>query len=328
MKVLVLGGSGFVGPAFVAAARERGGRVAVFNRGTRPPADDVDLLIGDRTAGDLDALDAGEFDVVVDTWTGPPAAVTAAVERLRGRAGAYVYVSSVSVYRMPSPPGSDESAPLVEGDADDTEPGDYAAAKRGGELAALRHDGPVVLARAGLILGPQSNVGRLSWWLRRMQRGGEVLTPGPPDQYLQFIDSRDLAAFSLDVAAAGRSGAYTLVCPPRTVTYRRLFEACRAVTGSDAVLRWVTPDVIEEAGIAPWTELPMWLPPGDDHDSMLDLDVSAALAAGLTCRSVEETVGDTWAWLEEVGKPVLRTDLSHGLDPAREAAALALASRR
>ncbi|MEE8600381.1 NAD-dependent epimerase/dehydratase family protein [Euzebya tangerina] len=335
-RTLVLGGSGFVGPAVVEAALDRGHEVSVFNRGSQPTPPGVTQLRGDRVTGDLAALrgsaradaHAGtgpdRWDIVVDTWAGPPAAVSEAVRALAGRARTYVYVSSASVYTFPAPSGSDESAPLVEGDADDADPQtEYAARKRGGELAAFRHDGPVVAARAGLILGPRSDVGRLQWWLERIARGGDVLAPGPPGQSFQYVDSRDLAAFCLERAEAGDREAYTVISPAGSVTTRQLLGACIDATGSSATLRWVSPETIAAAGITPWTELPIWLPPGELHDAMHEFDVARAVAAGLVNRPLTETVGDTWTWLRAEGPPTLRPELSHGLDPEVERRVLA-----
>ena len=326
-RILVLGGTAFVGPALVDAALDRGAEVTVFNRGTRGVPDGVTALVGDRAAGDLAALDGtGDFDVVVDTWSGAPNAVADTVTRLNGRVGSYVYVSSCSVYTFPSADGSDETAPIVEGDPEAEDSNDYAQAKRGGELAAEGHVGPTVLARAGLVLGPRSNIGRLAWWLQRIARGGDVLAPGPSDLAIQYVDSRDLAAFCIDAGLSGLDGPFNVLGPPGQTSMADLLLACLEVTGSDARLRWVDPEVIEEAGIEPWTELPVWLPPGEMHGAMHGFDTRAARAAGLRSRLLSETVADTWAWLQEVGDPPVRPDLSHGLSAEKERAALTLAA--
>ncbi|MCC5949614.1 MAG: hypothetical protein JJT89_14280 [Nitriliruptoraceae bacterium] len=321
MRVLVLGGSAFVGRALVQDALDRGADVSVFNCGTRPALERVTQLTGDRLAGDLDALAGSEWDVVVDTWSATPTAVADTARLLSGRAGAYVYVSSGSVYRFPSPAGSDEGFPVVEVDAVEG-PTDYAGNKRGGELAAETFDGPTVLARAGLILGPWSNVGRLQWWLDRISAGGHVLAPGPPDISIQAIDNRDLAGWCLAAGLAALEGAYNLVSPMGRWTMQDLLQACVDATASNAILRWAEPKVIEAAGIKPWTELPIWLPPGEIHDAMHMVDTSKARSAGLVTRDLRRTVEDTWQWLREVGAPELRSDLSLGLAPDTEAKVL------
>ncbi|TDQ50785.1 NAD-dependent epimerase/dehydratase family protein [Actinorugispora endophytica] len=302
MRLLILGGTEFVGRAVAEEALARGWEATVFHRGRHDPPEGAAVLRGDRTeAGGLAALEKGEWDAVVDTWSGEPSAVRDAARLLAGRAGHYAYVSSRSVYSYPAEPGLDEDGPVVDASPDDGRV-DYARAKRGGELAAVESFGDrAVLARAGLILGPRENVGRLPWWLGRIARGGTVLAPGPRGLELQYVDARDLAAWIADAVEGGLGGAYNLVSRPGHATMGSLLEACVRATGSDAGLRWTDPGPILDAGIEPWSDLPIWLPPGELHDTMHRGDVSRALAAGLRCRPVEETVADTWAWLRSLG---------------------------
>jgi nucleoside-diphosphate-sugar epimerase len=321
MRLLMLGGTEFVGRAITEEALARGWDVTVFHRGRHEPPQGVASLRGDRTAeGGLKALEDGEWDAVVDTWSGAPFVVRETARLLDGRVARYVYISSRSVYRYPEPSGLGEEAEVVDGSPDDGEV-DYAAAKRGGELAALDVYGDnALLVRAGLILGPYENIGRLPWWLSRMARGGDVLAPGPRDAGLQYIDVRDLAIWTLDAVEHGLGGPYDLVSPPGHTTMGELLQACTDVTGSSANLVWTAPETILEAGIEPWTDLPAWLPPGEDYDTLHQGNVGKALAAGLRCRPVQETVADTWAWLQSIGgtapqrpdRPVL------GLPPEKE----------
>ncbi len=298
----MLGGTEFVGRAITEEALARGLDVTVFHRGRHEPPEGVESLHGDRTeAGGLKALDDGEWDAVVDTWSGAPSAVRDAARLLEGRAGRYVYISSRSVYRFPTPLGAGEGADVVDGSPDDGDV-DYAAAKRGGELAALDVFGDrALLVRAGLILGPYENIGRLPWWLARIDRGGDVLAPGPHDAGIQYIDVRDLAVWTMNAAEQGLNGPYNLVSPPAHTTMDELLQACIQATGSDAELVWTAPETILEAGIQPWTGLPIWLPPGEAHDTIHRSNVSKALAAGLRCRPVQQTVTDTWEWLQSIG---------------------------
>lgn len=326
MKMLMLGGTGFVGRAVVEDALARGWEVTVLNRGLRPPVEGVRELRGDRAEeGGPKALRDGEWDVVVDTWSSAPTAVRDAARLLADRAGRYGYISSRSVYSFPAPARNDESCPVVDASADD-DATDYASDKRGGELAVQREFGDErsLLVRAGLILGPYEDVGRLPWWLNRVARGGPVLAPGPRDLEIQYIDVRDLAAWTLDALEAGRHGPFDAVSRPGHTTMGELLEACVAATGSDAELRWAGPEVIEAAGIEGWTGLPVWLPPGEDYDAMHRSDVSRAHAAGLRCRPVADTVRDTWAWLTSLGGVApQRTDRSKkGISPEQEATAL------
>ncbi|MFI5494059.1 NAD-dependent epimerase/dehydratase family protein [Actinoplanes sp. NPDC051859] len=326
MKLLVLGGTGFVGRAVVHEARTRAHHVTVLNRGHRPPPPGVTALTGDRTAPDgLAALAGGTWDAVIDTWSAAPTAVRDTATALRGRAGHYTYVSSRSVYTGGDDAPCTEDAPVVDASPHSDGTTGYAEAKRGAELAAEQFfDGPVLLGRAGLILGPHEDIGRLPWWLHRLAAGGPTLAPGPRDLPLQYIDARDLANFLLDAAAAGHTGAYNVVSPSGHASMGDVLEVGNEVTGGKADLRWTAPEAILAAGIEPWIELPIWLPPGPDHHFMHCGDVSRALAAGLTVRPVRDTVADTWTWLRSIGgqapqrpdRPVV------GLDPAREAALL------
>ncbi len=325
MQVLVLGGTHHVGRAVVETALARGDDVTTLNRGvSRKPAEGVRPLVADRTdpAALRTALRDDTWDAVIDTWSGAPRVVSDSATALAGRAGHYGYVSSRSVYAWPVPPGSDEGAPVVAGDPSSDDSTDYAAAKRGGELAAAVAFGDrALLARAGLILGPYENVGRMPWWLRRIERGGDVLAPGPRDRPLQYIDCRDLAQWLLLAAESGTSGAFNTVSKPGHATMSSLLTAAVGAVGSDARLVWAAPEVILAAGIEPWTELPVWLPPDGEAAGLHDGDVSAAYAAGLTCRPVAETVIDTWAWLQAEGDPAGRG--RHGLDAAKEREVLA-----
>ncbi|MBM7076009.1 NAD-dependent epimerase/dehydratase family protein [Micromonospora humida] len=328
MRLLMLGGTGFVGSAIVAEGVRRGWTVTMFNRGIHGPTPPgVHRLRGDRTApGGLAELAGGAWDVVVDTWDGAPRAVRDAATLLRS-AGHYAYVSSCSVYAPPVLPGGGEESAVVSSAADDTGDDDYARCKAGGELAATGVFGDrALLVRAGLILGPGEDIGRLPWWLRRVARGGDVLAPGPADLPVQYVDVRDLAAFTLDRAAEGVGGAFNVISRPGHTTMGELLAEAVAATGADARLRWTDPEVILAAGIEPWNDLPIWIPPGHEYRWLQQCGVEKAYAAGLTCRPVTETVGDTWRWLERVGTVPPRAGrparATVGLDPTREAALL------
>jgi 2'-hydroxyisoflavone reductase len=333
MRLLVLGGTHHVGRAVVTEALARGDDVTTLTRGVSgPSASGALALHADRTdpAALRAALGDATWDAVIDTWSFAPRVVLDSASLLSDRARHYGYVSTRSVYQWPLPVGLDESGPVVDGDPRSEAGDDYPTAKRGGELAAQEGFGAdrTVLARAGLILGPYELVGRMPWWLRRIERGGDVLAPGPPDMKLQYIDCRDLARWLLHAADAGICGVFNTVSQPGHATMASLLEAAIAATGSDARLVWASPEEIIAAGIEPWIELPVWLPPDGEEAGMHTGDVSAAYAAGLTCRPVAETVADTWAWLQEEGDPpVPSTRPAHGLDPDRERAVLASLAR-
>lgn len=328
MRLLLLGGTEFVGRAVAEAALARDWQVTVFHRGRHQAPPGAADLRGDRTAaGGLAALDRGRWDAVVDTWSGAPSAVRDTARLLAARAERYVYISSRSVYAYPMPPDPAEDAPVVAGAPGDGEV-DYARAKRGGELAAVEAFGDrALVARPGLVLGPGENVGRLPWWLARMARGGAVLAPGPRELPLQYMDARDLADWLLEAIERGLGGAYNTVSPSGHTTMGELLESCARVTGGRADLRWTAPEAVLAAGIEPWTELPIWLPPGELHDALHRGNTAKALAAGLRCRPVAETVAGTWAWLQMLGgsAPQRPDRPPVGLDPEKEARLLAAA---
>jgi nucleoside-diphosphate-sugar epimerase len=329
MKVLVLGGTQFVGHAVVSDANSRGWDVTLVNRGITGAAPaGARTVVADRTQpGALDTVALGHYDVVVDAWAGEPWVMTANAHRLAGSVHHWVYVSSRSVYAWPLPRGLDESGAVVEANPV-AELTDYAADKRGSELALEGVLGPerVVCLRAGLILGPRENVGRLPWWLRRAARGGPMLAPGPRDLALQHVDARDLARFALDVALDSRSGPVNTVSPAGTATMGAVIDAVVAATGGAADPVWVDPDFLVQHGVERWTELPIWIPESDEAYALHDGDVSLAQRWGLRIRPIEETVRDTWAWVQEVdasgAAPEDRPGV--GLAPDREAELLSL----
>lgn len=324
MRLLVLGGTHHVGRAVVEAALARGDEVTTLNRGVSgQDVPGVDARRADRREPGAVASALGDdtWDAVIDTWSHEPVVVRDAARLLRGRAVHYGYVSSRSVYVWPMQPGVDETAPVVEGDPAGTDASDYAAAKRGAELAVLEEfDGDVLLARTGLVLGPYEVVGRLPWWLNRLAAGGKVPAPGPRTRPLQYVDARDLAAWMLDAGRTGVIGAFNAVSERGHTTIGALLDHGVTVTGDRAELAWVSPEVVAAAGIEGWTDLPIWVPPTGDLAALHDCDGSTAHAAGLRCRPMEDTVADTWAWLQREGMATPATDRAGrlGLSPEAE----------
>lgn len=320
MRLLVLGGGRFVGWALVHDALARGWQVSALRRGiTGRLPDGVEALQADRTDPEefARAVAGRRFDAVVDTWSGASRVVRDNAAVLRGLVDRYGYVSTSSVYRWGE--HQDETSPVVEAGARDGDEVDYARAKRGSELAILAHFPDAVLARAGLVLGPHEDIGRLPWWLNRIAAGGRVVAPGTPDRPLQYVDARDLARWLLDALAPGTGqaqvrGPVDVVGPSGHATTGTLLEACRTVTGSDAEFVWIDQASLARAGVQPWVQLPAWVPQDDEFAGFLEKHPRRALATGLSVRPVLATVRDTWQWLQESGAGPQRADRPvHGL---------------
>jgi 2'-hydroxyisoflavone reductase len=325
MKVLMLGGNRFVGRALVEAALDGGHQVVTLNRGkSAVPLAGTSNIQVDRTDHEalLSAVSATSWDLVVDTWSGAPVHGSFAAKILGPLTKHYAYVSSRSVYTWPIALRADESHPTVDADSHDAEDSNYAKAKRGNELGVLAARPDALIARAGLILGPHENVGRLPWWLLRMQRGGQVLAPGPQDRGLQYIDARDLAEWIVRFGEQGIGGVFDTVSAPAHSTMGELLRIACEVTNSSAELVWASPEAIEAAGIAPWTELPIWLPPSGEVAALHDSNTDKARAAGLRCRPMAETVADTWEWLRALAPDDRPNPPGIGLAPEKEAAVL------
>jgi 2'-hydroxyisoflavone reductase len=309
VRVLILGGTVFLGRHVAAEALARGHELTTFTRGLHGAIEGAEALIGDR-AGDLSALEGREWDIVVDT-SGFEAEHVARSSALLGDAH-LVFVSSVNAYpAWPEEPVDEDSPVWESGD-------DYGAQKAASERFA---DAAV---RAGLLCGPHDNVFRLPWWVRRIAAGGRVPAPGDPERTVQLIDARDLAAWMLDLGERRIGGAFNGTAPRGRTTMREVLEAAVAATGSGAELVWIPDERLLEAGVEPWTELPLWLP----ARGTWDVGTERAQEAGLRCRPVAETVADVWAWLRDGGEAELDEWRSEHrpppMDVHREAELLAL----
>ncbi|WP_410631020.1 NAD-dependent epimerase/dehydratase family protein [Amycolatopsis sp. cmx-4-83] len=297
MRVLVLGGGVFAGRAVAERGLAEGWRVTAFNRDPRA-LPGVEHLRGDRTA-DVSALAGRQWDLVVDTWLGPPEAVERTARLLSGSVDRYAYVSSLTVYADPLPKPLDESAPLLPGAS-----ADYPHRKAAAERAVAAHFGDrALVVRTGLLLGPHERVGRLPWWLLRLRDGAPVPAPAPVGRQVQFADVRDLAVWVLSSARAGTGGAYNFACPPGHATMGSLLGACRTAVGAGE-LRWIDERVLLATGVRPWVELPLWIPVRPDAGDVYCVDTSRVAATGALFRPLEETVEDTWRWLVSA-EPVL-----------------------
>jgi 2'-hydroxyisoflavone reductase len=324
VKVLILGGTLFVGRHLVEATLERGDDVIIFNRG-RTGVDlypEVERLYGDRDAGDLEALRGRTWDAAFDTSARVPRWVSDSAGLLADSVEHYTFVSSGSVYAETSTPGTDESSPVYRLEDESVEeitgPEVYGGLKVLCEEAAERAiPGRVLAVRAGLIVGPYDPTGRFTYWVHRIARGGEVLVPEPRGQPVQLIHARDLADWMLAMADRREAGVFNATGPEAPLTMGGLLEAIREETGSDARLVWVGERALLEKGVEAWSDLPLWLAPETNPESasFLAVDVSKALAAGLQFRPLARTIRDT---LEQA-----ETSPQAGLDPAREQELLA-----
>lgn len=308
MRLLVLGGTKFLGRHVVEAALARGNEVTIFTRGQTNPDlfPEVERLRGDRD-GDLDALAGRKWDAVIDPSCYVPRVARQSAELLRDAVGRYVFVSTVSVYGDFSKP-IDESTPLAELEDPATEEvmEHYGALKAACERVFDEVYGDrVTHVRAGLIVGPFDPTDRFTYWPRRLHEGGDVLVPGDPDAPVQFVDARDLAAFMLLLAERGPGGPVNVTGPAERLTMREALERI----GGDVTLHWVDDQTVLDAGVDPWMELPLWLP-GSEWAGLMDVDIARALAAGLTFRPLEETARDTLAWSLAAGeqRPTLARD--------------------
>jgi 2'-hydroxyisoflavone reductase len=291
MRVLVLGGTRFLGRALVDALLQAGHEPTLFNRGLTQPElfPDVERLRGDRAA-DLSALEGREWDAVLDVAAYFPHEVQRSVAALRGRVDRYVFVSSVSVYADQSVPQVEESAvaELSAGDETDDGPETYGARKaRCEQVVAEAFGDRTLVVRPGLIVGPHDPTGRFTYWPHRVARGGDVLAPASPEYAVQFIDVRDLAAWIVRAATGGLGGTFNAT--GETMPLGRLLAECIRVTGSDARLVWVPSDTLLEAGAEEWISVPLWIvSPG--WEAVNRVPVTKAVAAGLSFRPLATTI--------------------------------------
>jgi 2'-hydroxyisoflavone reductase len=296
VRILVLGGTRFLGRAIVDAALGRGDSVTLFNRGKTNPGlfPGVETVIGDRTA-DLSALERREWDAVIDVACYEPDVARLSAEAFAGRTGRYVFVSTVSVYASQSTRESQlEDAPVARLREGMTFPENYGPNKALCEAIVRDACGErALIARPGLIVGPHDPTDRFRYWPRRIARGGKVLAPGDPADLTQFIDARDLAAWLADGCHHGRGGVFNLTGTP--CPFGTLLDLCKTAAYSAVELTWIPSDRLVAAGVDPGTGVPLWVAePG--YEAFNDVDNSRAIAAGLTFRPVLETIRDTLAW--------------------------------
>ena len=336
MKLLILGGMRFLGRHLMTAALARGHEVTLFNRGNyaAEEASTVETIHGDRHA-ELAKLTDRRWDAVVDTSGHLPRAVRAAAEVLSDSVNRYVFISSQNAYADVSVPGVKETQALKtltteqldRANAVDTA-GEPSYAELYGGLKALCEQaaeevmpGRVLIFRPGLIVGPYDYSDRFTYWVARVAQGGDVLAPGPPHRFVQLIDVRDLAEWAVSMIEQGATGAYNAHGRPSTFTMQDLLEECRRACHSDASFTWVSEDFLLQEQVAAWTQLPLWLPEeaAPHLKGFMFISPDKAIAAGLTFRSLKETISDTLTWYQTNRQ---HEPLKAGLDRDKEHALL------
>jgi 2'-hydroxyisoflavone reductase len=326
VKLLVLGGTLFLGRHLVDSALARGHEVTLFNRG-RTNAElfpDVEKLRGDRDS-DLSALEGRRWDAAIDVHGRMPRVVRSVAELLADSVGHFTFVSSISAYGDVPELGLDESAPTAEfpEGTDEDDLANYGPSKAECErIAEQVFAGRAFVPRPGLIVGPHDPTDRFTYWPWRIALGGEVLAPGDPGRQVQIVDVRDLADWIVRMVEGRATGEYNATGPDYRLTMGAMLERCRAATRNDAELVWVPDDFLLAEEVGQWMELPLWLADADVA-GLLSVDVSKAVKSGLSFRPLEETVRDTLAWR---GDSALNGNV--GLSREREAELLARWKRR
>jgi 2'-hydroxyisoflavone reductase len=323
--LLILGGTRFLGPELVGAARAGGWTITLFNRGKTNPGlfPDLEKLQGDRN-GDLKSLEGRAFDAVIDTSGYFPRQVRDSAALLGKSARQYVFVSSISVYRDLSKPGVDETGPVailedpaVEKVDEKTYGGLKALCEKAAEAAM---PGRVSNVRPGLIVGPNDGTDRFTYWPARVAKGGEILAPNRPQDPVQLIDVRDLAAWIVRLLDTKSMGVFNATSTPRRMG--DVLDACKAAAGSDAQFTWVDAAFLKAQKVEEWSDLPVWTSPAGDDAGAGQVSNARALAAGLAFRPLKATAKDTLDWWKTLPKE--RTERPKaGLAPEREAAVLA-----
>ncbi len=328
MRLLILGGTGFIGPHQVRYALARGHQVTVFNRGRQKEAwpGPVEELLGDRN-GDLKALEGRDWDVCIDNPTSLPVWVRDAARVLKGHIGQYVFISTISVYAANDRP-ADETAALVGYDGADpmAEKSLGAGQRLYGPLKALSEreaqaqygEAATTIIRPSLIVGPGDETDRFTYWPVRLARGGEILAPGDGSDPVQFIDVRDLAEWTIRMAEQRTTGVFNATGPANPIAMREMLADIAQGIGADPGLVWAPTDFLRANSVSAWSDMPVWIPGQGKTFGFHRRDFSRAAAAGLTWRPLPVTAADTLAWFRTL-PPERQGKLRAGLTTEREA---------
>lgn len=299
MDILIIGGTNFLGPAIVDAALDRGHRLTIFNRGMSQPGfqANADLIHGDRET-DLQRLANRQWDAVIDTCGYLPRLVALSARALRGQVERYVFISTLSVYPPHGEANRDESAQVLtlpDPRGEDITGDTYGPLKVLCERAAQAHFPDTALViRAGLIVGPRDPSNRFTYWVTRAAKGGPAIAP-LARQPIQFIDARDLAAFTLQLLESGRAGIYNVTGPADRMTFGGLLALANRALNTDTQFRHCSDEFLRENGIGEFMELPLWINQ-ELAESFMTFRINKAIDAGLRFRALGETIRDTWEW--------------------------------
>ena len=301
MNILILGGTRFLGRHLVDSALAHGHIITLFNRGKSNPGiyPQIETIIGDRET-DLNKLADRHFDAVIDTCGYLPRIVGLSAQALKNSVESYVFISSISAYADFSQVGITEDSPLA------TMPDETVEEITGETYGPLKvlcekaveaeFPGRALIIRPGLIVGPHDPTDRFTYWPFRIAGGGEVLAPEKPQVPVQIIDGRDLAEFTINLIKQKATGAYNATGPDYDLTLGAMLETCKQVSGSDAIFRWASVEFLSQNKVAPWSDMPVWVPDSPEDAGFSKVDISKAIAAGLAFRPLAETVRDTISW--------------------------------
>ncbi len=303
LRILVLGGTRFLGVHQVEYALERGHTVTLFNRGRTNPElfPDVEKLVGDRN-DDLAALEGGEWDVVIDNSASIPRWVRQSAQLLEDSARQYIFTSSISAFGDFTTAGMDETAPV--GTLEDPTIEEITGETYGPLKALCEQEaekafpGRATIVRPGLIVGPWDNSDRFTYWPVRVDRGGEVMAPGDGTDPVQIVDGRDLGAWMIRLAEEGHTGVYNATGPASPMKMSEMLHGIRAVTNEDAAFTWVSAEFLEEHEVQPWMQMTVWVPSTGEFAGLAQVNCEKAIAAGLAFRPLADTARDTLAWWE------------------------------
>jgi 2'-hydroxyisoflavone reductase len=326
MKVLILGGTAFLGPQIVEAAQERGHVLTLFNRGKTNPGlfPDVEKLHGDRD-GDLKSLLGRKWDAVVDTSGFVPRLVTMSASLLAPNVKQYVFISTISVFGEGLKPGTTEDGTLatMPDESNEEVAKYYGALKALCEKAADKAmSGRTWIVRPGLIVGPGDKTDRYTYWPVRIAKGGEVLAPGDGADPVQYVDVRDLAEWIVLGVERNLTGTYNATGPAAKLTMKPMLDGIKKGTGGDAKFTWVSTEFLETKKVAPWSDLPVWVPSRNGEEGFTQISCAKAIAAGLTFRPVAATAKDTLAWYKTLPED-RRGKLGAGISADKEKELLA-----